>query len=95
VIATELARFTHDGFADMLYVFFPLWQTQFGLAFDQIGLFKMFFSGTLAFFHVPFSSLTNRLVPVRFIWAGTLVTSLPMSLCSRAASPGCSQSARG
>ena len=63
MMGTGLAHFTHDGFADMLYVFFPVWQTQFGLTFAQVGLFKMLFSGTLAFFQVPCSFLAQRLGP--------------------------------
>jgi uncharacterized membrane protein len=62
MMGTGLAHFTHDGFADMLYVFFPLWQTPFGLAFAQVGLFKMLFSGTLVLFQVPCRFLARRVV---------------------------------
>jgi MFS transporter, FSR family, fosmidomycin resistance protein len=75
IIGTGLAHFTHDGFADRLYVFFPLCQTQFGLAFVQVGLFKMLFSGTLAFFQVPSSYVAGRVGPFRLLVAGTLLTS--------------------
>lgn len=73
--ASGLAHFTHDGFVDMLYVFFPIWQSQFGLTFAQVGFFKMLFSGTLAFLQVPCSSLASRLGAVRLLLLGTLLTS--------------------
>jgi MFS transporter, FSR family, fosmidomycin resistance protein len=87
LIGTGLAHFTHDGFADMLYVFFPLWQSQFGLAFAQVGLFKTFFSGTLALFQVPSTFLARRVGPVQLLFAGTLLTSAAMVMCSCATSP--------
>lgn len=71
-----LAHFTNDGFTDMLYVFLPIWQAQFGLAFAEVGLFRMLFSGTLALFQVPCSFLAHRLGTVRMLLAGTLLTSV-------------------
>lgn len=82
-----LAHFTHDGFSDMLYVFFPVWQTQFGLAFAQVGLFKMLFSGTLALFQVPCSFLVQRVGAVRLLLGGTLLTSVAVAACGWAATP--------
>jgi len=75
MVTSGLAHFTHDGFTDMLYVFFPLWQAQFGLAFAEVGLLKMLFSGTLAFLQVPSSYVARRLGAVRLLLAGTLLTS--------------------
>ncbi len=72
---TWLAHFMHDGFTDMLYVFFPVWQVQFGLSFAQVGFFKTLFSGTLAGFQVPSSYLADRVGGVRLLLAGTLLTS--------------------
>jgi hypothetical protein len=69
VVATSgLAHFTHDGFADMLYVFLPVWQLQFGLAFAEVGLFKMLLSGTLAALQLPAS-----VAVLAFGWAATPV----------------------
>lgn len=87
IMGTGLAHFTHDGFADMLYVFFPVWQIQFGLTFAQVGLFKMLFSGTLAFFQVPCSFLARRVGPSRLLWSGTLLTSAAMATCGWGATP--------
>jgi len=81
IVGAGLAHFTHDGFADMLYIFFPVWQAQFGLAFAEVGLFKLLFSGTLAFLQVPCSHLAKRISADRLLWSGTLLTSLAMAGC--------------
>jgi MFS transporter, FSR family, fosmidomycin resistance protein len=70
-----LAHLTHDGFTDMLYVFFPVWQAQFGLALAQVGFLKLLFSGTLAFLQVPSSLMAKRIGTVRLLLAGTFLTS--------------------
>ncbi|MEN6441888.1 MAG: MFS transporter, partial [Syntrophobacter sp.] len=54
---------------------FPLWQSQFGLAFSGVGLLKMLFHGTLAFLQVPSSYAARRFGAVRMLLAGTLLTS--------------------
>ncbi len=79
LVGSGLAHLTHDGFSDMLYVFFPLWQAQFNLAFFQVGLFKMLFSGTLAFLQVPCSYLARRVGGIRLLLAGTLLTSMAVA----------------
>ncbi len=87
VAASGLAHFTHDGFSDMLYVFFPLWQAQFALSFAQVGLIKMLFSGTLALFQVPCSYLSRRVGPVRLLLTGTLITSVAVAMYGWASTP--------
>ena len=34
------AHFIHDGFSDLLYVLLPVWASEFGLSFAQVGLLK-------------------------------------------------------
>jgi MFS transporter, FSR family, fosmidomycin resistance protein len=87
MMGTGLAHFTHDGFADMLYVFFPVWQTQFSLTFAQVGLFKMLFSGTLAFFQLPCSFLAKRLGTRGLLLSGTLLTSAAVATCGWSVTP--------
>jgi MFS transporter, FSR family, fosmidomycin resistance protein len=84
---TGLAHFAHDGFADMLYVFFPVWQTQFSLTFAQVGLFKMLFSGALASFQVPCSFLAQRLGARGLLLWGTLLTSAAVFTCGWSSTP--------
>ena len=65
----NLAHFLHDGFTDMLYVFFPVWQTQWALSFAQVGLFKMLISGSTALFQIPSGLLAERAGRVRLLLA--------------------------
>jgi MFS family permease len=71
-----LAHLTHDGFNDALYVFFPLWQAQFGLSFAEVGLLKTLFSGTMAGFQVPSGFLAGRVGEIRLLLGGTVLTCL-------------------
>src|SRR6185369_15968352 len=46
-------HFVHDGFADILYVLFPVWAREFGLSFAQVGLLRTAYSGAMAAFQIP------------------------------------------
>lgn len=82
-----LAHFIHDGFSDMLYVFFPIWQAQFSLTFTEIGFLKTLFSGTMAGFQVPSSSLAGRIGETRLLLLGTVLTSFSVFLYGWAPAP--------
>lgn len=73
-----LAHIIHDGFTDMLYVFFPIWQVMLGLNFAQVGLLKTLFSGTMAIFQVPSGIISNRIGEIRMLIFGTILTSFAM-----------------
>lgn len=75
IITGGLAHLLHDGFTDMLYVFFPIRQGVLGLSFAEIGFLKTLFSGTMAFFQVPSGLLANRLGEVKLLLIGTFLTS--------------------
>ena len=53
LLAGCLAHITHDGFTDMLYLFFPIWQQTFHLSFAGVGLLKAAFSGAMSGFQFP------------------------------------------
>lgn len=76
LMAGGLAHLIHDGFADMLYVLFPIWQAQLALTFVQVGLLKTLFSGSMSCFQVPSGLLAERLGKRKVLLLGTLVTSL-------------------
>jgi MFS transporter, FSR family, fosmidomycin resistance protein len=78
--AASLAHATHDGFTDMLYVFFPIWQAQLGLSFAQVGLLKTLFSGALALFQIPAGVLSEKVGQRNLLVAGTLLTSVSVLL---------------
>lgn len=87
LLAGCLAHLINDGFSDALYVFFPLWQAQFGLTFTQVGFFKTLFSGSMAIFQVPSGIFVNRIGEIRLLLIGTTLTCLAVGLFSWATTP--------
>jgi len=67
------AHVLHDGFSDLLYVLFPLWQAAFGLSFAQVGLLKTLYSGSMAALQVPASLLAERIGERVLLALGTFV----------------------
>lgn len=67
------AHVLHDGFADLLYVLFPIWQAAFGLSFAQVGMLKTLYSGSMAALQVPASLLAERVGERVLLALGTLV----------------------
>lgn len=67
------AHVLHDGFSDILYVLFPVWQAAFGLSFAQVGLLKTLYSGSMAALQVPASLLAERVGERVLLALGTLV----------------------
>ena len=69
-------HFVHDGFADILYVLFPVWAREFGLSFAQVGLLRTAYSGAMASFQIPAGLLAERWGEARLLAAGTAATAL-------------------
>jgi len=67
------AHVLHDGFSDLLYVLFPVWQAAFGLSFAQVGLLKTLYSGSMAALQVPASLLAERVGERVLLALGTLI----------------------
>ncbi|GFK95307.1 hypothetical protein NNJEOMEG_03166 [Fundidesulfovibrio magnetotacticus] len=84
LLAACLAHLAHDGFTDMLYVFFPVWQGVFALSYAQVGLMKSLYSGTLALCQIPAGMLAGRLGPCRLLVVGTLLASAALFLAGTA-----------
>ncbi|MBI4561686.1 MAG: MFS transporter [Candidatus Rokubacteria bacterium] len=76
-LATTCAtHFLHDGFSDLLYVFFPLWAREFVLSFAQVGLLRTAYSGAMASFQVPAGVLAERWGERGLLAAGTALTAV-------------------
>jgi MFS family permease len=54
------AHALHDGFTDLLYVLLPLWQTEFGLGYAEIGVLRALYAGSMAGFQMPAGALADR-----------------------------------
>ena len=78
LLAGSLAHVTHDGFAGMLYLFFPIWQNAFGLNFAQVGFLKTLFSGGMSVFQMPAGVFAGRAGILRVLIAGSVLTSLSL-----------------
>ena len=77
VLATTSAiHFVHDGFSDVIYLLLPVWATQFGLTYGQVGLLRTVYSGGMAAFQIPAVILAERWGETRLLAAGTAVTAL-------------------
>src|SRR5579883_2027010 len=64
----------HDGFTDPLYVFLPLWQSDFGLSYASIGLLRSLYTSAMAGMQLPVSLMAHRTSHRRILIAGTLLT---------------------
>jgi len=64
----------HDGIADGLAAFLPLWQAAFSLSLTQVGLLVTCFEGVTGVFQIPSGFLGERLGERAMLGAGTLIT---------------------
>ncbi len=67
------AHILHDGYTDLLYVLFPVWQVAFGLSLAEVGSLKTLYSGAMASLQVPSSILSERVGEKRLLLFGTVV----------------------
>ncbi len=87
LLTGSLAHFIHDGFTDMLYVFFPIWQAKWALTFVEVGLLKTLVSGSMALFQLPIGIVANRIGQVRLLLVGTVITISAVMLWGWAINP--------
>ncbi len=66
----------HDGIADGLAVFLPLWKASFGLSLTRVGLLVTCFEGATGFFQIPAGFLGERFGERTLLVLGTLITAL-------------------
>jgi MFS family permease len=87
LLTGSLAHFIHDGFTDMLYVFFPIWQAKWALTFVEVGLLKTLVSGSMALFQLPIGIVADRIGQVRLLLVGTVITTLAVMFWGWAINP--------
>jgi len=66
----------HDGIANGLAVFLPLWKASFGLSLTHVGLLVTCFEGATGFFQIPAGLLGERFGERTLLVLGTLITAL-------------------
>ncbi len=74
LISGSAFHFFHDGIADGLAVFLPLWKASFGLSLTRVGLLVTCFEGATGFFQIPAGFLGERFGERTLLVLGTLIT---------------------
>ncbi len=76
LIAGSAFHIFHDGIADGLAVFLPLWQISFGLSLTHVGLLVTCFEGVTGLFQIPAGFLSERFGERALLTVGTLITAV-------------------
>jgi len=76
------AHALHDGFADMLYLLFPIWQAELALSLTQVGTLRTVYSGAMAIFQIPAGLLAERFGERWLLALGTALAGLGLALAS-------------
>jgi MFS transporter, FSR family, fosmidomycin resistance protein len=82
-----LAHVLHDGYASMLYLLLPLWQSELTLNFAQVGILKTLYSAAMALGQLPAARLGERWSEKSPLVAGTFVTAAAVLALQWAMSP--------
>ncbi len=70
------AHILHDGYTDLLYVLLPLWQTEFGLGYAEVGILRALYVGAMAGFQVPSGAVAGRIGGPLLLGLGTALAGL-------------------
>ena len=76
LLSVCVCHLLHDGLADVLYVFLPVWQTAFQTSRSQLGLLITFYFVALAILQVPTGILAERTGERSLLIGGTVVAGL-------------------
>jgi MFS transporter, FSR family, fosmidomycin resistance protein len=82
------AHALHDGYTDLIYVLLPIWQTEFGLGYAELGLLRGLFSGTMAGFQIPSGLIAERLGTAPVLALGTALAGTGYCLAGASAGFG-------
>ncbi len=81
------AHALHDGYTDLLYVLLPLWQTEFGLGYAEVGLLRALYAGSMAGFQVPAGMLADRIGGPLLLALGTALAGIGYLVAGVSAGP--------
>ena len=82
-----LAHVLNDGYASMLYLLLPLWQSELTLNFAQVGILKTLYSAAMALGQVPAARLGERWSEKPALVAGTFITAAAVFALNWSMSP--------
>ncbi len=67
------AHVVHDGYTDLLYVLLPVWQSEFGLGYAEVGLLRGVYMAAMSALQIPASVLAERVSPILVLAGGTFL----------------------
>src|SRR5262245_36409234 len=67
------AHVLHDGYTDLLYVLLPVWQSEFGLGYAEVGMLRGIYMAGMTALQIPASALAERVSPMLVLVGGTLL----------------------
>jgi MFS family permease len=67
------AHIIHDGYTDLLYVLLPVWQSEFGLGYAEVGMLRGVYMAAMSALQIPASLLAERTSPLLVLVAGTFM----------------------
>src|SRR5215510_6365566 len=67
------AHVVHDGYTDLLYVLLPVWQSEFGLGYAEVGMLRGGYMAAMSAFQIPASLVTEQVSPIIVLAGGTLL----------------------
>ena len=70
------AHALHDGYADLIYILLPLWQSEFGLSYAALGALRSAFVGAMAVWQIPAGLAADRFGARGVLALGTAVAGL-------------------
>jgi len=82
LIVACAAHVAHDGFTDLLYVMFPIWQRELGLSLAAVGLLRSLYSGAMSLFQLPSSLVAERAGARTMLVAGTALVAFCYAIAS-------------
>ena len=76
LVSASIFHIFHDGIADGLAIFLPLWQASFGLTLTQVGLLVTCFESATGLFQIPAGFLGEHFNERKLLVLGTLITAI-------------------
>ena len=76
LLAASAAHATHDGYADLIYVLLPIWQSEFALGYATIAVLRGVYVGAMALLQVPAGRLAEPIDARILLVVGTLLAAL-------------------
>jgi MFS transporter, FSR family, fosmidomycin resistance protein len=82
------AHALHDGYTDLIYVLLPIWQSEFGIGYAELGLLRALYAGTMAGFQIPVGLLAERFGAAALLATGTSLAGIGYCLAGASAGVG-------